>query len=63
MRELTASEIGMVSGAGGDCSSGDGGNNLAGITSPEKIGEELVAIYEGLVAATSHMIERVANAL
>ncbi len=63
MRELTASEIGLVSGAGGDCSSDDGGNNLGGITNPETIGDDLVAIYEGLVAATSHIIERVANAL
>ena len=63
MRELTANEIGLVSGAGGDCSSDDGGNNLGGITNPGTIGDELVEIYEGLVAATSHIIERVANAL
>ena len=62
MRELTASEIGLVSGAGGDCSSGDG-NTIIGVTSPETIGKELIQIYEGLVAATSHVIERVANAL
>lgn len=63
MRELTASEIGLVSGAAGDCSSGDGGNNIAGVTQPETIGTDLIEIYEGLVAATSHIIERVANAL
>lgn len=63
MRELTSSEIGLVSGAGADCSSGGGGNNIAGVTQPETIGEDLVKIYEGLVAATSHVIERVANAL
>jgi hypothetical protein len=64
MRELTMSEIGFVSGAGDDCSSGDsGGNNYGGITDTNSVGKEIVEIYEGLVAATSHIIERVANAL
>lgn len=62
MRELTRSEIGFVSGAGDDCPS-DGGNNYGGITDPSSLGDEIVEIYEGLVAATSHIIERVANAL
>lgn len=58
------SEIGFVSGAGDDCSSGDsGGNNYGGITDTNSVGKEIVEIYEGLVAATSHIIERVANAL
>ncbi|MCO4810145.1 MAG: hypothetical protein KC572_00975 [Gammaproteobacteria bacterium] len=64
MRELTMSEIGFVSGAGDDCSGGDsGGNNYGGITDTNSVGKEIVEIYEGLVAATSHIIERVANAL
>jgi len=64
MRELTMSEISLVSGAGDDCSSGNsGGNNYGGITEPSSVGDEIIDIYEGLVAATSHIIERVANAL
>lgn len=61
MRELTVSETNFVSGAGDDCSSG--GNTYGGISDTTTIGNEIVAIYEGLVAATSHIIERVANAL
>lgn len=65
MRELTMSEIGFVSGAGDDCSgSGDSqGNDIAGISDSANLGQDLINIYEGLVAATSHIIERVANAL
>ena len=61
MRDLTSSEMTFVSGAGDDCSSG--GNNYGGITDTTSIGDDLVEIYEGLVAATSYVIERVANAL
>ncbi len=60
MRVLTTSEIGLVSGAGDECSGG--GNNYGGVTEPSQLGEDLVEIYEGLVAATSHVIERIANA-
>lgn len=64
MRELTMSEIGFVSGAGDNCPSGDsGGNNYGGITDTNTVGKEIIEIYEGLIAATSHIIERVANAL
>jgi len=64
MRELTMSEIGLVAGAGDECSSGDsGGNNYGGVTDTASIGGDLIKAYEGLVAATSHIIERVANAL
>ena len=58
------SEIGLVSGGGDNCSSGDsGGNDYGGITDTTSVGKEIIDIYEGLVAATSHIIERVANAL
>ena len=64
MRELTMSEMGLVAGGGDNCPSGDsGGNNYGGITDTKSIGDELIEIYEGLVAATSHIIERVAGAL
>ncbi len=62
MRELTLSEIQQVAGAGDQCSSGSG-NNIGGVTEASSLGTDLVDIYEGLVAATSHVIERVANAL
>ncbi|MCH7537105.1 MAG: hypothetical protein IIB74_09890 [Proteobacteria bacterium] len=63
MRELTMSEIGFVSGAGDDCPSGEDSSGFAGLGDTSQIGKNLVNIYEGLVAATSHIIERVANAL
>lgn len=64
MRDLTISEIGFVSGAGDDCPAGDsGGNNYGGVTDTSSLGQDLIDAYEGLVAATSHIIERVANAL
>jgi hypothetical protein len=62
MRELTAKELSYVSGAGDECPAGDG-NDIAGITDSEGIGDDLVNIYEGVVQAVSHVIERVANAL
>ena len=62
MRELTLNEMSFVSGAGDDCSSG-GGNNINGLEDSASFGEDLINIYEGLVAATSHIIERVANSL
>ena len=60
MRELTLSEIEFVSGAGDDCPSG---NNYGGITETSSVGDDLIELYEGLVAATSYVIERVARAL
>ncbi len=64
MRELTSSEILLVSGAGDECpGEGLSGNNIEGVSNFEAIGDDLIALYEGLVAATSHIIERVANAL
>ncbi len=61
MRELTRMELGFVSGAGDDCPSG--GNDIGGVTESEELGNDLINIYEGVVAAVSHVIERVANAL
>jgi hypothetical protein len=61
MRNLTKDEIQMVAGGGGRCASG--GNNYGGVSDPGSLGADLIAFYEGLVAATSHVIERVARAL
>lgn len=58
MRELSLSEMNIVSGAGDDCS----GNEFGGISEPKSLGEDLIAAYEGIVAATSHVFERVAKA-
>jgi len=66
MRELNREEISFVAGSGDKCSSddsGSGGNDYGGVTEPSSVGDDLIAIYEGLVAATSHIIERVALAL
>jgi len=67
MRDLTMSEIGFVSGAGDDCpgdSGGDSsGNTYGGISDPASVGNEIISFYEGLVAATSYIIERVAKSL
>ena len=60
MRELTLSEMNRVAGAGDECI---GGNNYGGVTQPGSLGDDLIDIYEGMVALTSHMIERIANAL
>jgi hypothetical protein len=61
MRELTSSELSFVSGAGDGCSGGSG-NNIGGVTNSGSLGQDLINIYEGVVQATSYMIERVARA-
>ncbi len=62
MRELNSSELSFVSGAGDGCASGSG-NNIGGVTNSGSLGQDLINIYEGVVQATSYVIERVANAL
>jgi hypothetical protein len=61
MRELTKAELSFVSGGTGQCTPEDSGNNYGGVTNTSTVGDELVNIYEGIVAAASHIIERVAN--
>jgi hypothetical protein len=63
MRELTMTELGFVAGGHDGCSSGDSGNNYGGVTDTSSVGDDIIEIYEGLVEATSYIIERVANAL
>ena len=58
MRELTLNEINVVSGA--ECAAG---NNYGGMTDTSSFGNDLIQIYEGVVAETSYMMERFANAL
>lgn len=59
MRELKTEELVFVSGGEGDCTS----NDIYGITEPSSLGQDLIDIYEGAVAFTSHVIERVVLAL
>jgi hypothetical protein len=56
MRELTANEMELVAGGVGECTPT---NSYYGITQPSSFGSDIVSIYEGLVYATSHVIERV----
>jgi len=66
MRELTVDEAVFVSGghgAGACTPENSGGNNFGGITDSNTVGPDIINIYEGLVEATSHIIERVADAL
>ena len=63
MRELSVNEMKMVAGGGDQCTPENSGNNLGGIGNSESFGDYLIGIYEGVVQATSHVIERVANAL
>jgi hypothetical protein len=58
MRELTLNEVCQVAGA--ECVAG---NNYGGIVEPSSVGQDIIAFYEGLVEATSYIIERVADAL
>ncbi len=63
MRELTLDEISRVSGGAGECTAEQSGNSYGGITETSTLGQDLVEIYEGMVEATSYVIERVASAL
>ena len=63
MRELTLGELSLVSGGTGTCSAEDSGNSYGGVSDVQSIGQDIIDAYEGLVEATSHIIERVANAL
>jgi hypothetical protein len=63
MRELNAAELAFVSGGGDLVCTPDDGNSYGGVSDTGSFGDDLVNMYEGLVSFTSHVIERVANAL
>ena len=66
MRTLNSNELNFVSGGEGTCGPSDGasvGNEYGGILDTSTVGDEIIQLYEGLIQATSYMIERVANAL
>jgi hypothetical protein len=60
MRELNKMELDFVSGGHGVCTPS---NSIGGFRDANSVGDFLINFYEGLVSATSHVIERVANAL
>lgn len=60
MRELSATEVAWVSGGTGVCTPT---NSFGGVENTTTLGEDLVNMYEGLVYATSHIIERMAKSL
>ncbi len=62
MRELTATELRFVSGGMAVCTA-QFSNSYGGVTNTGSIGRDLINFYEGLVEATSYVIERIANAL
>lgn len=61
MRELQMEELMLVSG-GHECTVAYANNVYKGVSNPSKVGDDLIGIYEGVVAAFSHVIERVATA-
>ncbi len=61
MRELNTSELEFVSGGVMQCDAEGFGNTYGGVTEPLSIGRDLINFYEGLIEATSYMIERVAT--
>lgn len=63
MRELTSDELALVSGGESLVCTPDDGNTYGGVSDTDSFGQDLIDLYEGLVSATSHIIERVANAL
>jgi len=62
MRELTTMELQFVSGGTGECTE-ESANTIAGVSNFTDVGQNLIDFYEGLIEATSYVIERVANAL
>jgi hypothetical protein len=51
-----------VSGGTGECTE-ESANRIAGFSDFADVGGNLIDFYEGLIEATSYVIERVANAL
>ncbi len=61
MRELNAAEMTLVSGGHEklQCPAPENYNSFAGIEDTGGFGQDVINMYEGLVMATSHIIERV----
>lgn len=63
MRILNREETCTVAGAAGQCTEETSGNQYGSIDESEMHGDLVSAVYEDLVAAASHIIERVAESL
>lgn len=64
MRELTATELRFVSGGADVCTAeSSGSNTYGGVGNTTTFGQDMINFYEGLIEATSYVMERVANAL
>ena len=63
MRELELHELALVAGGGDDVPVCTPDNSYGGVSDTGSFGQDIVELYEGLVFAASHIIERVANAL
>ena len=59
MRVLSTDECRQVAGGHDVCTPADAMNDFYGIQNTTTFGQDLVNIYEGLVFATSHVIERI----
>jgi hypothetical protein len=59
MRTLSTDECRQVAGGHDVCTPADAMNDFYGIQNTTTFGQDLVNIYEGLVFATSHTMERV----
>lgn len=63
MRELNPGELACVAGGGEFTCTPEDGNTYGGVSDTTSVGDDLINIYEGVVAFASHVIERVAGAL
>lgn len=63
MRLLSERELSFVCGADGQCTPQNTSDQLPGLGSSSNFGDNVIRAYEGAVAAASHIIERVAEAL
>lgn len=63
MRILSENELCSVAGGAGVCTPLDvSGNSFGGVANTAATGADFINLYEGAVAAFSHVIERVASA-
>lgn len=61
MRKLDTEELTLIAGGDGAyaCTPAQANNVYYGIANPPGLGGDLISIYEGVVMATSHVMERV----
>jgi hypothetical protein len=62
-KPLDEAQVEQVAGGDGDCGVTIGSGGISVSTDPSGIGPALTETYEGVVAATSHIIERVVDSM